>query len=76
VRVDDARASEVETLLNGTGRVDLAERGREYRTTGWDGIDAGQPTLPVGVAPLGSGLAPTTTTEALERDRLGSSMHA
>ena len=77
VRVDDSRAQQVETMLNSTGRVDLAQRGADYRAGGWDRFDESRAAAQTGMsAPLGAAGAPATSTEAIERDRMGNSTHA
>ncbi len=62
VRVDDTREQEIETMLSGTGRVDIAQRGGDYRAGGWDRFDENRPMpksgesrpIPQAGAPLGS----------------------
>lgn len=89
VRVDDARAAEVDALLSATGRVDIAQRGEEYRSGGWSRFDQS------GEAPLATprpasavvseanpgaytgreATPPLTTTEIAERQRIGAATH-
>ncbi len=75
VRVDDAEAVRVESLLNGTGRVDIAERGAEYRAAGWDRFDETRPPEPGSPPARPIGVQARTTEEAIERDRLSGVFH-
>jgi hypothetical protein len=56
VRAEDADVPRVESLLENSGRVDIAARGAEYRSAGWQGV----------VQP-----APVLTPMEVERQRLG-----
>lgn len=43
VRADEARAEEVRTIMMRNGHVDVAARGEEYRSAGWDRFDDSAP---------------------------------
>jgi len=57
VRTNDARSSQIESIMGSHNSADLAARDRDYRASGWEGFD-----------PAAAPYSPTTTE--MERNRL------
>src|ERR1700733_11348512 len=58
VRIDDARAVEVERIMDGRRSIDWTERDRTYRSEGWERFD---PDAPAYTPTLGAGHDPVRT---------------
>ena len=58
VRTDDARAFEVERIMDRRRSIDWMERDRTYRSEGWERFD---PDAPVYTPPAGAGRGPVRT---------------